>query len=192
MFFIVSSWRHIFGPNIQIDYLRFSDFEVHQEIQSCEAGRGRHGLGAAWRHGARLALSKRLREQLSRSRYAHWGRVLGRSSVSEGTPSHVEGVGAQATPQPCADHNVAHTLWVLKAFHLSPATRCACPAWAVCAPLGRALDTCTAASAAPVLCAGCISPPHARVRRSVETNSIANAYWAVSQPKLKLQHVESW
>ena len=81
-------------------------------------------------------MSKRLREQLSRSRYAHWGRVLGRSSVSEGTPSHVEGVGAQATPQPCADHNVAHTLWVLKAFHLSPATRCACPAWAVCARKG--------------------------------------------------------
>ena len=109
MFFIVSSWRHIFGVNIQIEYLRFSDFEVHQEIQSCEAGRGRHGLGAAWRHGARLALSKRLREQLSRSRYAHWGRVLGRSSVSEGTPSHVEGVGAQATPQPCADGNNPYT-----------------------------------------------------------------------------------
>ena len=162
-------------------------------------GRGRHGLGAAWRHGARLALSKRLREQLSRSRYAHWGRVLGCSSVSEGTPSHVEGVGAQATPQPCADGNTPYTTLhihcgclVSMPFHLSPATRCACPAWAVCAPLGRALDTCTAASAAPVLCAGCISPPHARVRRSVETNSIANAYWAVSQPKLKLQHVESW
>ena len=40
----------------------------------------------------------------------------------------------------------------------------------------------SAASAAFVLCAGCISPPHARVRRSVETNSNANAYGPASQP----------
>ena len=39
-----------------------------------------------------------------------------------------------------------------------------------------------AASAAPVWCAGCSSPPHARVRSSVETNSNANAYGAASQP----------
>ena len=40
----------------------------------------------------------------------------------------------------------------------------------------------SAASAAPVWCSGCVSPPHARVRRSTETNSNANADGPASQP----------